>query len=108
MLAAVRAIPLGKTVEVRQRDDTELSIAVTTEHCSYSVSASLETDSYLGSYLGCIAHVLSGGGNDLRDGALSADVLDDMCWEIECYDAVFSGRAVDGSRPNRWAGATKR
>ena len=91
---AIRAIPLDKSVEVHGDSASgEIRITVTTDHCSYSVSASR----HRGTYLGCIASALSGGGNDLPDGDLSASVLDEICWEIECYDALFSGRA----RPRR-------
>ena len=109
---AIRNIPIPATVDTaysanRQRVD----IKMTSEHVRYSISADLDGTTYLGG----IASTLDGrGGNDLWDGALDDDVLANLCWDIECYDARWSSRTVDGTPPadlgryypggNRWSG----
>ena len=102
---AIRNMPIAKQVETSfSSDRRSVNIIMTTDHIRYSISADVRGTTYLGAIATSLAP--KGGGNDLWDGALDDEVLANMCWDIECYDALSSGRPVsDPSLPNRWAGA---
>ena len=86
---AIRNMRIAKTVDIEFRNDKKIRIAMTTDHIRYSIAADLEGTTYLGA----IAYSLDpkGGGNDLWDGELNEEALADVCWDIECYDALASG-----------------
>ena len=103
ILKALAGLPMRKTIAVEVKTRTYTRVDVITDHCRFSISADLPTRDDESPYLGCIAtHIESGKGNDLPDGALDPGVLDEIVWEIVCYDASFSGAAVPSNGWNRW------
>ena len=100
---AIRALPFAKAVTTEYgRDRRSVNIELITDNSGYTISASVPPDSYLG----CISFDPNGGGgNDLHDGTLTAAVLDELCWDIECYDALVGGSPLQKTqRHNRWSG----
>ena len=105
ILEATKCLPMKKELKV-ERSQNSMDVDVITDHFGYHISAHVPTpERDERSYLGCIArHPETGQGNDLPDGDLGPDILNEILWEIECYDAFFSGVAVsDSDRWDRWA-----
>ena len=105
VLDAFETFLIGEIGDVEyKRNGTGLGFVLTSAHVRYQISAHMPAEGEK-SYLGAIGYYKEGG-NDLYDGPLTSGTLDELLWDIECYDAIGSGASVSQpGRHNRWGGA---
>ena len=87
MLAPLNKFGNRMAVEMEDGSD-RVRVVLHTHKCWYSLTARLgDTDST--GYLGCIAHVRAGGGNDLSDGGFSQDTFNRILADIVSYEIAM-------------------